>query len=184
MQNYIMQFSRREHMYHAARAYRKEVHDHHKANVASIEGVLPWLNQWHSLLWYRNGFNPVIKCDYIINNIAEIFNNCIKDHKDLALCELAEKIRVMVMKLFFRRRRIGEQLNGKVLPSVLNVLRARTRGLGHLSLTKGDHYCVEVQDTNNVFTKHIVKADERYCSCEKWQHTGKPCQHGLLVIIA
>jgi hypothetical protein len=41
-----------------------------------------------------------------------------------------------------------------------------------------------VQDTNNVFTKHIVKADERYCSCEEWQHMGKSCLHGVLVIIA
>jgi hypothetical protein len=35
-----------------------------------------------------------------------------------------------------------------------------------------------------VLTKHIVKADLKYCSCLEWQHTGKPCQHGLLVIIA
>jgi hypothetical protein len=75
-------------------------------------------------------------------------------------------------------------MNGKILPSILNVLNARTRGLGHLSLTKGDHYCAEVQDSNNVFTKHIVKADQMYCSCEEWQHTGKPCQHALVVIIA
>jgi hypothetical protein len=146
--------------------------------------VIPWLNHWHSLLWYRSGFNPAIKCDYITNNIAEVFNNWIKDHKDLVVCELAEKIRVMVMELFFRRGRIGQQLNGKILPSILNVLQARTRSLGHLSLTKGDHYCAEVQDTNNVFTKHIVKADEMYWSCEEWQHAGKPCQHGLLVILA
>jgi hypothetical protein len=24
----------------------------------------------------------------------------------------------------------------------------------------------------------------RYCSCREWMHTGKPCQHGLVVIIA
>jgi hypothetical protein len=46
---------------------------------------------------------------------------------------------------------------------------------------KGDHYYAEVQD---VLTKHVVKADERYCSCLEWQHTGKPCQHALVVIIA
>jgi hypothetical protein len=107
MQNYIKQFSRREQMYPVARAYRKKVHDYHKVNVVSIEGVIPWLNHWHSLLWYRSGFNPAIKCDYITNNISEVFNNWIKDHKDLAVCELAEKIRVMVMELFFRRMRIG-----------------------------------------------------------------------------
>jgi hypothetical protein len=67
---------------------------------------------------------------------------------------------------------------------VLNILRARTRGLGHLSLVKGDHYCAEVQDSNDVLIKHVVKANQRYCSCLEWQHTGKPCQHALLVIIA
>jgi hypothetical protein len=30
----------------------------------------------------------------------------------------------------------------------------------------------------------VVKAESRQCSCEEWQHTGKPCQHGLAVIIA
>jgi hypothetical protein len=72
---------------------------------------------------------------------------------------------VMLMDLFFRRRRIGEMLNGKILPSIMNILNARSRGLGHLSLVKGDYYSVEVQDNNNVLSKHIVKADLKYCSC-------------------
>jgi hypothetical protein len=53
-----------------------------------------------------------------------------------------------------------------------------------LSLIKGDHYCAEVQDNNNVLAKHIVKGDIKYCSCLKWQHIGKPCQHALVIIIA
>jgi hypothetical protein len=99
-------------------------------------------------------------------------------------CELADKIRVIVMELFFRRRRIAEKLHGKILPSIITILKARTRGLGHLSLVKGDHYHAEVQDSTNVLVKHIVKADLQYCSWLEWQHTGKPCQHGLLLIIA
>jgi hypothetical protein len=63
-------------------------------------------------------------------------------------------------------------------------LNAKTRGLGHLSLVKGDHYYTEVQDNNNVLMKHIVKTDLKFCSCLEWQHTGKPCQHVLVVIIA
>jgi hypothetical protein len=43
-----------------------------------------------------------IKCDYITNNIAEIFNNWVNDHKDLSICELADKIRVKIMELFLR----------------------------------------------------------------------------------
>jgi transposase-like protein len=70
MQNYIKQFSGKEHMYPAARAYRSEVYEQHKANFIDIDNVALWLKQNHSLLWYRSGFNPDIKCDYITNNIA------------------------------------------------------------------------------------------------------------------
>jgi predicted RNA-binding Zn-ribbon protein involved in translation (DUF1610 family) len=41
-----------------------------------------------------------------------------------------------------------------------------------------------VQDNNNILSKHVVKAHLHYCSCLEWQHTGKPCQHALVVIIA
>jgi hypothetical protein len=143
-----------------------------------------WMKWNHPLLWYRCGFNTDIKCNYITNNIAEVFNNWVKDHKDLPICELADRIRVKIMKLFFKRRRIGEKLEGKVLPSIIHILNARTRGLGHLSLAISDYYGAEVQDNNNVLAKHIVKAAEKFCSCLEWQHIGKPCQHGLVVIIA
>jgi hypothetical protein len=182
MQNFIKQFPGKEHMYPAAWAYRREVHEEHKSNVVGIDGFLTWMKWNHPLLWYRSGFNMDIKCDYITNNIAEVFNNWIKDHKDLPVCELADKIIVKIMKLFFKRRRIGEKLGGKILPSIINILKAR--GLGHLSLVKGDYYCAEVQDNNNALAKHIVKADQKYCSCLEWQHIGEPCQHLLVVIIA
>jgi hypothetical protein len=66
----------------------------------------------------------------------------------------------------------------------MNILNARIRGLGHLSLVKGDYYSAEVQNNNNVLSKHVVKADLKYCSCLEWQHSGKPYQHALLDIIA
>jgi hypothetical protein len=69
---------------------------------------------------------------------------------------------MMIIELHFRRRRIRENLTGKILPSVISLLNARTRGIGHLSLTKGDHYWAEVQDNNNVLTKHVVKTEQHY----------------------
>jgi hypothetical protein len=130
-----------------------------------------------------SGFNPAIKCDYITNNNVEVFNNWIKDYKDLPVCDLVDKIRVMLMELFFRRRHVREKLNGKILSSITNILNAKTRGLDHLSLAKGGHYCAKVQDYNNVLMKHIVKADLKFCSCLEWKHTGRLCRHALVVII-
>jgi hypothetical protein len=51
----------------------------------------------------------------------------------------------------------------KILPSIINILKVRTRGLGHLSFVKGDHYCDDVQDNNNVLTKQLVKTNLKYC---------------------
>jgi hypothetical protein len=62
----------------------------------------------------------------VTNNIAESFNNWIKDIKDLPVCKLADKIREKIMELFHRRRQIGRMLEGKILPAVMQVQKART----------------------------------------------------------
>jgi hypothetical protein len=137
MENYVKRYRGAENMYTTARAYRKVVHEHYKAIVRSKKDVVDWLDQYHSLLWYRSAFNPAIKCDYVTNNIVESFNNWIKDIKDLPVCELADKIKEKIMELFHRRKRIGRMLEGKILPAVIWVLKARTKGLDHLSYVKG-----------------------------------------------
>jgi hypothetical protein len=126
MQNYIKNFVEKEHMYPVSWAYKSQVYEHHREKILVINDVYEWLKEYHSGLWYKSSFNPAIKCDYITNNITEMFNNWIKDHKDLPVCELADKIRVLLMKLFFKRRWIADQLTGNILHVVLNVLRART----------------------------------------------------------
>jgi hypothetical protein len=62
------------------------------------------------------------------------------------------------MELFHRRRRIAQKLQERILPSVLHILHARTRGLGHLAVWKADNYIAEVRDNNDVHSKHIVNA--------------------------
>ena len=96
-------------MYPAAMAYRKEIYEHHIAPLRAVPVIARYLEKDHPFLWYISGYNPAIKCDYLTNNIAEVFNNWIKDYKDLPVCDLAEKIREMIMVLFHRRRRIGKK---------------------------------------------------------------------------
>jgi hypothetical protein len=110
-------------MWPTTRAYRKDVHDHHMAQVYCILDVKPYLDRYHSLKWYISGFNSAIKCDYITNNIAEVFNNLIKDMKDLPVCELANKLRERIMILWHNRRMIGQRLDGKIQPAILHVLK-------------------------------------------------------------
>jgi hypothetical protein len=132
----------------------------------------------------RSAFDPAIKCDYVTNNLAESFNNWIKDWKDLPIVELADKIREMIMILWNKRRRIAEKLDGKILPAVLQQLKMKTRGLGHLYVVKADSLVAEVWDNTSTHNRHVVKLYLNECTCLEWQHTGKPCQHALALITA
>jgi hypothetical protein len=83
------------------------------------------------------------------------------------VCELADKLREKIMELFHRRRRIGWMLQGKILSAVLWVLKARTRGLDHLSYVKGDNYIAEVRDNGDCHSKYVVRVLQKECQCQE-----------------
>ena len=86
----------------------------------------------------------------------------------------------MIMVLWDKRRRMGERFHGWLLPTVRLQLRARTRGLGHLRVVGSARFSAEVWDNNrDNHVRHVVKLLDRTCTCEEWQHTGKPCEHAL-----
>jgi hypothetical protein len=119
MYNYVKKYKGAEHIYPTGRAYKKDVHDYHM-----------------NLKWYNSGFNPTIKYDYDTNNIDDVFNNWINDINNLLVSELADKVRERIMVLWHKRRKIGEMLDGRILPDALYVLKSQTRGLDHLTVEK------------------------------------------------
>ena len=108
MKNFSKRFYGFGRMYPAARAYREDVFTEHMTSIIKqSDEVWKWLCQYHTLKWMRCVVNPDIKCDYITNNVVEVFNNWIREIKDLPVAELADKIREMIMLLWRKRRRIG-----------------------------------------------------------------------------
>lgn len=173
------------HMWPAAKAYKKsKFHWHMKQVFMEEPKVLTYLELHHNLLWMRCMFNTDIKVDYIHNNIAECFNSWVRQIKDLPIVQLCDKLREMVMELFRKRRRIGERLQGKILPAIIQELNNRTRGLGHLKPHVSSDWSAEVKDTEKDHIRHVVKVVTRECTCLEWQHTGKPCPHALVVLTA
>ena len=86
------------------------------------------------------------------------------------------------MVLWAKRRKFSERLHGKILPAVIHQLKARTRGLGHLTVVDGGSSAAEIWDTTNTNSRHVVKSYLHECTFLEWQHTGKPCQHALALI--
>jgi hypothetical protein len=109
MENFVKRFSGESvgHMWPAARAYDKYVYECHMAAVyAGNPEAKKWLEAYHKLKWQRSYFDSEIKCDYVTSNVAESFNNWIKDIKDLPVVELVDKIREKIMVLFFKRKKM------------------------------------------------------------------------------
>jgi hypothetical protein len=88
----------------------------------------------------------------------------------------------MFMRLFRKRRMIGERFQGKILPFVIHQLNAKTRGLGHLKAKPSADWTGEVINTNKNDERHVVKTLTHEFTYLEWQHMGKPFSHALAFI--
>ena len=171
-------------MWPAARSYTRQTHSYHLGKIlasCSDNEFASWLNTHHSLLWYRSGFNTAIKCDHINNNLAESFNNKVKHLKDLPVHDMVDQIRIMIMRLWELRGKIANILEGDKLPAVVQQVVNRSRNLSHLSVEKSSLWGAEVRDTKSG-KRHVVNTELHECTCQEWQHTGKPCEHSILFL--
>jgi hypothetical protein len=87
------------------------------------------------------------------------------DWKDLPVVELTDKLREMVMVPWVKRSKILERLSGKILPAVIQQLKARTRGLGHLTVVDGGSATAKIWDTSHTHNRHVVKSHLYECTC-------------------
>lgn len=167
----------------SARAYNLSTHNYDLDKIKAVHAEFgPWMDTYHSLLWYRSWFNTNIKCDHINNNLAESINNRIKEYKNLPVHDMVDNIRIMIMRLWELRVRIGDKLQGhdKLLAVVQQVVN-RSRGLVHLHVVKSSLQGGEVKDTKTT-RRHVVHTEKKECSCIEWQHTGKPCEHAIIFL--
>jgi len=173
-----------QYMWPAARAYTEEKYQRLMDKVvAGSSDIVPWLDEHHSLLWARSKFSTEIKCDYINNNLAESWNNWIKELKDMPLDSMADAIRIKTLVMWEKRRKISSSMSGNILPAVIHQLNAASKGLDHLKVTKGNTTAeVTVWFKGEEVKRHVVYLEEQECTCREWQVTGKPCSHALAVI--
>jgi hypothetical protein len=157
---------------------------HYNIMKKSSPKAMKWIEDNHKHLWARCYFSAASKCDYVTNNIAEVFNNWIKHEKSLRVIDLMDIIRQKIMDKLFQRRRLAMKLNSKVLPHIVKDLNAKSRGLVGYSIHKGVGHTAEISGVYKDLTpwRHAVNLDKRTCTCNKWQITGLPCTHAINLI--
>ena len=138
---------------------------------------------WEHPIWYRAKFSRECKVDYVNNNISECFNSWIKDYKGLPLDILMDTIRGRIMEKIATRQSIAERLQGPILPSVMNELNLKSRGLQYTIKGSGGLKAeVSGLTRENTPWRHTVDLESKICSCGQWQISGKPCTHVIAFI--
>jgi hypothetical protein len=156
----------------------------HESLMAEIEAISPeaiaYLKKQHNCLWTRSKFSSITKVEYVSNNLAEVFNNWIRDKKQLAIVELADKYREMAMQMRAKRRKVADGLQGTILPSVVKELNQKSKGLryGEVRATP------TIAEISGNGWRHIVDLGKKECSYRRWQIGGKPCTLALHFIFS
>ena len=170
-----------DNMWPASWTYEVEKHD---ALMAEIEAISPeaiaYLRKEHNRVWMRSMFSAMTKVEYVSNNLAEVFNNWVREYKMLALVEFLDTLRDMVMQMREKRRTIAEGLQGCILPSVIKELNQKSKGLHYLE-ARASPTLAEISGNG---WRHTVNLEKKECSCRRWQICGKPCTHALRFIFS
>jgi len=173
-----------DHLWAAAYSWNSYLFEKHWAAMeVARPAATDYLRQCHKKLWTRSQFLTICKVDYVTNNLAESFNNWIKSHKSMNLDDLMDKIRQMVMTKWHQRRKIGQKLDGLILPHIIKELNEKSRELNLEVLECGPHVA-EITALGGSAFRFVVNLEDRTCSCREWQVSGLPCKHALAFITA
>lgn len=85
--------------------------------------TMDYIRQNHTKIWVRSQFLTHCKVDYVTNNLAERFNNWIKNIKGLNLDDLMDNFRQLIMDKWDIRRDISNKMKGDILPHIIKNLR-------------------------------------------------------------
>jgi len=154
---------------------------HWSAMAAAKPAAMVYLQQNHKKLWTRSQFGVTCKIDYVTNNLAESFNNWIKGEKGRHLDDLLDTIRHKLLIKWNHRRKIARQMQGKILPHIVDKLKEQSRNLDIDVITSGDGIAELCARGGSSF-RFVVNLEQRTCTCRAWQVSGLPCKHALAYI--
>ena len=105
------------------------------------------------------------KIDYVTNNLAESFNNWIKNEKVMHLDDLMDSIRQKVLIKWNLRKKIAQKMEGKILPHIITKLKDQSRNLDIDVVTSSPDGIAEVTTREGSSYRFVVNLQERTCSC-------------------
>lgn len=95
-----------------------------------------WLVERDPKHWSRAYFKITTKCDMLMNNLCEAFNNSILDAREKLVLTILERIRLYIILLMASRRVACDKWHGEIGPRKTKILD-KTREKAQWCIPKG-----------------------------------------------
>ncbi|KAG8364578.1 hypothetical protein BUALT_Bualt18G0011900 [Buddleja alternifolia] len=130
----------------------------------------------------RAFFSTDLKCDMLLNNGCECFNNSILHARELPIISMLEWIMEFYIKrLQVNRDKAKTKWKGELCPKIKKIIDNNVLKMGGCFPIKSDdmHYMVRSFDGTEQYT---VDLENYTCGCRKWDISGIPCKHACSAI--
>ena len=147
-----------------------------EVNVAAYN----WLVAKPPTEWTKAYFSEGVKCDVLLNNLCESFNNAITDARDKSILTLLEKLRYWLMCRFQKKRERVTRWNEPVGKNIRKIIEQNKKSARNCLVTRATEviFQVDCPGTNS----YAVNLAEKTCCCRRYQLSGIPCGHALACI--
>jgi hypothetical protein len=160
-----------------ARASTEEKWKYHMEKMRTLNSAaFTWLEKMAPNTWVRAFFAEFPKCDILLNNSCEVFNNYILEAREMPILSMFEKIKQQLMTRFCSKQEECKHFVGPICPKI------RQKVLKNAEFA---NTCYALPSGQGVFQvlerefKYIVDLRAKSCECRKWNITGIPCKHAI-----
>lgn len=150
-------------------------------NMEKMKGLnvdaYKWLEKMPPNTWTRAYFSEFPKCDILLNNNCEVFNNNILDARDLPILTMLERIKCQLMtRHYSKQKELTEEMQGAFCPKIRKKLNKNAEFANMcFAMPSGQGvFQVQYRDYQN-----IVDINAQTCDCRRWKLTGIPCYHAV-----
>nr|XP_043638098.1 uncharacterized protein LOC122609102 [Erigeron canadensis] len=128
----------------------------------------------------RAHFSGRAKCDILLNNICESFNSKLVKGRDKPIITSLEFIREYLMKMIVKVQEVIDTCKGPLTPTATEILETNKKDAEKFNVIWNGENRFQVNGPWN--EQVVVDMQNRECSCRKWQLTGIPCKHVVVVL--
>ncbi|XP_071728301.1 uncharacterized protein [Rutidosis leptorrhynchoides] len=139
-----------------------------------------WLNKIAPKHWSKSHFTGRAHSDVLLSNMCEVLNRWLVDARDKPIITCFEFVREYLMKRVVNVINRMSKCQGALTPSATKIFEGNQKDAHKLTvLWNGDgKYQVNGPHGEQV----VVDIVNKVCACRRWEFTGIPCKHVVVVL--